>query len=106
MKINEYLDSKNIPHLDDETLAVIEEFIGGTQIAIATKSIEMTAEQYAWQRENTLTKREQLAGFAIISLSDSLQKYTNLENIVIDAYAIADAMIGTEVIKQSQRGTR
>lgn len=93
MKINAYLDSKNIPALDDATLTAIEEFIGGTQLSIAAQLVEQSERHNAWVRENTFTKREQFAGFALIGLAGNVVNYANLGDIKLDAYALADEML-------------
>lgn len=93
MQINEWLESKNIKKLDHHTLEALEEFIGGTQISIAAESVQQAKDYNAWVRENTLTKREQFAGFALIGLASNLKSYSNLDYVRNDAYTIADEML-------------
>lgn len=91
MKINDYLNARALPSLDDQVLEAIEEFINGTHMAIVHKSVEGAERHNAWLRENILTKREQLAGHALIGLAPD--DYMDTDNIVKISYEIADKMM-------------
>lgn len=93
MKINEWLETKDINPIDEITLGALEEFVSGTHFALAKQSVALTREHQAWQRSNTLTKREQFAGFALIGLAGEIDKYASLGDMKLDIDALADMMV-------------
>jgi hypothetical protein len=93
MEINEYLNARALPALDEPTLEAMKEFIDGTHMALASQSVKAIVEQHAWQRENTLTKREQFAGFASIGLVEYVSNSYDVNKMVKEAYLIADHML-------------
>lgn len=90
MQINEWLETKDIEPISDKTLGAIEEFIGGTQLAFASQSLELTREHHTWLRSTMLTKREQFAGFALIGLSRMKGRSSDKIN---EAFLLADKML-------------